>query len=896
MYNFLNREFADSIEQGTLWNNTYEELSDQNTRQTDLNNQNHETVTNNNHSTSSGMTVIKNRNLMNDSLELTECLVTMGSLKSIYTEETPSNKSISLAHQSKSKDEGNNISTEANRNINICGRKSTNVYNSISSLNNMQGPNLNNTCIEDVSMEVTEIPSSMKSQNSLPIKYKQVPEDKENIPISDIIESNVPSISTNVMNTMPDKTQYFYTETLELTECLQSTKNQFDLQQQISKINALTDVENVTNHQTQIFQNNQMEMTCVFPLIRRKNITDQTVIFHDASMDDTMVVTSVMNKNMSQIESDNRFFKRMINCDNKTKLLNASMDITEGIYSLPHSTRVNDVIDTVNTLNYRRSAINGETELNNDSMEFTVPATNLPRVVDNIDREKLSQVTKINACTISNQIRLPSESTKIFQNESMVITEPLHVLSSLNILQNNSQKLTDVIMNFPENNQNIMSPNTKIFQNMSMEITNSITNLPILPNLEKSSKNIENSVKLNLDTNERQIDIIELGPSQDNSMDITMPIHSNPSFSKIASNKIVNTTIKNNSMFKLTNENRDTIKDNSTKHVSENIDYSLLQNKSSNPINQISSTNEKLEKDDCILGSMDGKTRKDHSMSDAVQNTDIQFNSNNNNINKSADQAASNMYFSCTTYSNDDFENTENISTDHQPVKALTSLISSFVYADMIEDDSFAKTIHEVQQEIQSKENNTDVNSVVDIANVQTMNIQTSEKCIIKNVQIVQQPENYFKSYHEDNNIQVDDIISNKEVNNPYNSDVVSNKINEIHENIFENSFTNERLFDTSTSVEDILSGKQLNEAKKNVENNSATYIIKPKKVSNIDINEHINNHSSDNQVLCRSHVLSPTLISGYNKNKTYIDENNIVPTADVTGKINFNSFSNINI
>ncbi|XP_046813104.1 metacaspase-2-like isoform X1 [Vespa crabro] len=879
------KEFADSVEQGTLWNNSYEESSNQNTGQIDLNNQNHETRTNNNHSTSSDMIVSENRNLMNDSLELTECLVTMGSLKSIYTEETPLNKSISLAHQSKSNNEGNNILIESNHNINICGHKSINVHNNISSLNNMEGSDLNKTCIQDISMEVTEIPSFMKSNNILPVKCKQVLEEKENIPISNIIiKSNVPSNSTNEMNTISNKTQYFCTETLEFTECLQSTKEPLDLQQQFSKASALMNDENMINHQTQIFQNAPMEMTCAIPLTCRRNSTDQTVFFHDASMDDTMMVTSVMNKkqklmnkNIPQIEDDNRFFRSMINSVNKTKLLDASMDITEGIYSLPHSTKVNDVTDTVtNTLNYQSSAINSETELKDDSMEFTVAATNLPQVIHNIDREKLPQVTKMNACTMSNQIRLSSENTKIFQNESMAITEPLHVLSSLNILQNDSQELKDVIMNFPRNNQDIMSPNTKIFQNMSMEITNAIANLPILPNLEKSSENIEN----NLNTNEKQIDVIEHGSSQENSMDFTTPVYSNPSSFTITSNKIVDTTIKNNNTFKYTNENNDIIENITTKHVNENRDYSLLQNKSNNPINEISNKNEKLEKHDCILDSIYEKTRKNHSMSETVQETNVQFNNSNSNINKSADQAADDTYISSTTYCNDDFENTENISTDNQPVKALTSLISSFVYADMIEDDSFVKTIHEVQQEIQSREN--DMNSVVDIVNAQAMNTQSFEKCIIENKQIVKQSENYFKCYHEDNNTQVDDIMINKEVNNQHNSDIVSNKINEIHENIFENSINNERLIDTSTEVEVIGSDKQLHKAKKNVENNSATYIIKSKKNSDIDINEHINDHSSNNQVLCRSHVLSPTLIFTYNQNKTYIDENNIIPTADV--------------
>nr|KAF7438115.1 hypothetical protein H0235_000506 [Vespula pensylvanica] len=858
------KEFADSVEQGTLWNNTYEESSNKNVGQIDLNNQNqNEIVTNNNHSTSSGMIVSESTNLMNDSLELTECLVTMGSLKSIYTEETPLNKSISLVHQSKNSDDGN------------CAHKSINVYNKISSLYNMEGQDLNKTCIQDISMEVTEIPSFMKSQNILSIQHKQVSEEKENIPMSDIItESNVSSISTNEKNIMSNKTQYFSTETLEFTECLQFTKEPIDLQHKFSKISALTNDENVTDHQTQIFQNAPMEMTCTTPLTFRKNSTDQTVIFHDASMDDTKIVTSVMNKkeksmnkNISQVENDNRFFKKMITSINKTKVLDTSMDITEGIYSLPHSRRVNDVTDTMNTSNYQSSAINDQTELNNDSMEFTISAANLPPVVRNIDTEKLPQITKMNACTMSNQIRLSSEGTKIFQNESMAITEPLHVLSPLNILQNDSEELKDVID--PENNQNIMSPNTKIFQNMSMEITNAITNLPILPNL---------------DTNEKQVHVIEHGPSQENSIDITTPVYSNPSSSTILPNKIVDTTMKNNSTFKYTNKNRDTIKNNSTERINESRDYRFLQSKSSNSINQISNTTEKLKKHGCILDSTYQKTRQNHSMSEAVQKTDIQFNSSNNNINKSRHQATDGTNFSCTTYCNDDFENIENISTDDQPVKALTSLISSFVYADMIEDDSFVKTIHEVQQEIHSRENDMNVNSVVNIANVEAMNIQSPEKCIIENEQIVHKPENYFKCYREDNNIQVDDIISNKEMNNQQNSDIVSNKINEIHESVFENSINNKRLIDTSTEVEVIPSGKQLHKTKKNVENNSATYIIKSKKNSDIDINKHIDDDSSnDNQVLCRSYVLSPTLISAYNKNKTYTDENNIMLIADVT-------------
>ncbi|XP_014607093.1 PREDICTED: uncharacterized protein LOC106788403 [Polistes canadensis] len=375
-----------------------------------------------------------------------------------------------------------------------------------------------------------------------------------------------------------------------------------------------------------------------------------------------------------------------------------------------------------------------------------------------------------------------------------------------------------------------------------------------------SAGTMSNQIILSL---EKEAGIIKNESSENNSMNIIIPVNFNPTSSTITSNTIVNVTIQDNSTFKhIINENRES---------------SLLQSENSNVENQILNTNEKLEKNNCLLDSM-YKIIRDHSMGEVEKQTNIQFNSSNDNIKKSVHQKTNDTLSPYTTYCNDDLKEKET-AHNHQ---TLTSLISSFVYADMIEDDSFVKTTYKVQQETQSSENVMDVKSVIDMVNVQATCIQCPEICITNDEQIVQQSENDLECYFENNNIQVGNVMINKEKNNQHDSDKIPNKIIEIHENVFENKLNNGRLTNTSIELEVIQRDKQLDK-KDNIENDSAACIIKSKKNSAMDINECANTHSSNNQILGRSCVFSPTLISAYNQNKTCIGENNITPIAGTT-------------
>ncbi|XP_015179557.1 PREDICTED: putative leucine-rich repeat-containing protein DDB_G0290503 isoform X3 [Polistes dominula] len=841
----------------------------------------------------------ENGNPTNDSLELTECFVTPGSFKSIHTGEILLNKSISLGRQNENDDEKISISIESNRNIDICAHKSINVYYDTPNLHIMEDPDLNKTCIEDVPMEITEIPSVIKLPN-VSTKRKLEQEDKENIPISDIImKSNVPSITTNEMNAMSDKTQYFCKENLEFTECLQSIKEPLHLQQKFNKISAFTNNENVTNNQTQIFKNVSMEMTCAIPTVCKTNSANHGVVFHDALMDDTSVITSVINKkeksiskDISQIENDTRFLKKMFNSVNKTKLMDASMEITEGVYSLPHSTRVNDGTNIATAFNCSSSAIKEKTMLIDDLMEFTIPVTNLSRVVHNTGKEELLQVipaindrTELNndslefTVPINNLSRVVhnidrkeellritpaiNDRTKL-SNDSLEFTVPVNNLSRVvnNTGKEELLRVTPVISDKTELNNDSLELTVPV-QNLSRVVHN-IGKEELLQVTEIIESTMCNQIRL---SSEKEAGIIENELSENNSMNINIPVYFNPTSSTITSNTIVNATIQNNSTFKHT--------------INENGNSSLLQSENRNVENQVSNTNEKLEKNDCLLDSVHRITR-DHSMAEVKKQTNIHFNNSNDNIKKSVHQRMNYTLSPSTMYYNDDQKQKENITAHNH--HTLTSLISSFVYADMIEDDSFVKTIHKVQQETQSSENVMDVNSVIDMVNVQPMRIQCPEICITNGEQIVQQSKNNLECYFENNNIQVDNVMINKEKNNQYSSDKISTIINEIHENhenVFENKLNNERLTNTSIELEITHRDKQLDKKDKNIENVSAACIIKSKKNSAMDISECANAHSSNNQILYRSRVFSPTLISAYNQNKTCIGENNITPIAD---------------
>ncbi|XP_043505718.1 putative histone-lysine N-methyltransferase 1 isoform X2 [Polistes fuscatus] len=841
------KEFL-SAEQGTLWDNTYEELSNINTGQVGINNQNHETFKNTSHSTSNGMIENENENLMNDSLELTECFVTPGSLKSMHTEEILLNKSISLAYQNETDDKKINMSIESNRNIDICTSRSINVYNDLPNFHNIEDPDLNKTCIKDVSMEITEIPSFFKLPN-VSTKRKLESEDKENIPMSDIIMESIQqkktSISTNEMN-ISDETQYFFNENLEFTECLQSIKEPLHLQQKLSKISAFTNNENMTDNQTQIFKNVSMEMTCAIPTVCKTNSKNHNVVFHDALMDDKSVVTSVINqkkksisKDISHIENDTRFLKKMFNSVNETKLMDAAMEITEGVYSLPHSTRVNNVTDIAIALNCSSPTIKEKTVLNDDSLEFTVPVDNLSRVVHNIDKEELHQVTS----AINDKTEL--------NNDSLEFTVPVNNLSRVvhNIDKEELHQVTSAINDKTELN------------NDSLEFTVPVNNLSrVVHNIDKEELHQVTSA------------IYDKTELNNDSLEFTVPVNN---LSRVVHN------IDKEELHQVTEMSASAMSNQI--RLSSEKEASIIKNKqseNSNVGNQILNTNEKLEKNNCLLDSM-YKITRDHSMDEVEKPTNIQFNSSNDNIKKSVHQKTNDTLSPYTTYYNDDLKEKETAHNHH----TLTSLISSFVYADMIEDDSFVKTTHTVQQETQSSENVIDVNSVNDMVNVQTTCIQCPEICITNDEQIVQQSENDLECNFEDNNIQVGNVIINKEKNNQHDSDKVPNKINEIHENVFENKLNNKRLTNTSIELEVIQRDKKLDK-KDNIENDSAACIIKSKKNSSMDISECANTHSSNNQIVCRSSVFSPTLISAYNQNKTCIEENNITPIADTTDLI----------
>ncbi|KAK2577259.1 hypothetical protein KPH14_003399 [Odynerus spinipes] len=475
------KEFCDSVEQGTVWDITYEESSVEHTGQIELNNQYYKTINNDHHGRNVGKETNENGTVTNKSLDLTEPISTMGSLRPICAEEALIQKSISIVCQNTNKNEANHsISIKSNSNIGVPADKNIIVYNDASSLNDIENAELNQTCVQDVSMEVTEIPYVIRSQNIIPMTHKQLLEDKENIPMCNIINKFdvLPTIQ-NEVNMMSDKTQYFCTERLEFTECLQFVTKLPELQPKSIVIQHAN--VDVNNQKTQIFQNTSMEITGAIPLNQNKDSIDQTVIFHDTSMGNAMEVTPIINK-----QGIRKIFQ------NESMAITAALHMPNIIqHDIP---KLNDV--ATNVLRNNEDITSSNTKIfQNESMAITAPL-HMPNILQR-DIPELNVVTKN---LLRNNEDITSSNTKIFQNESMAITAPLHIP---NILQRDIPELNDVTTNVLRNNEDTMSLNTKVFQNMSMEITSAITNLPILGGSEKLSESTEEDYA-NLNKNEKK--------------------------------------------------------------------------------------------------------------------------------------------------------------------------------------------------------------------------------------------------------------------------------------------------------------------------------------------------------------------------------------------------------
>ncbi|XP_031784924.1 uncharacterized protein LOC100678130 [Nasonia vitripennis] len=345
-------------------------------------------------------------------------------------------------------------SAYSNNDKHLLASNSTDLTQAISAL-------LSSGCVQKLNN-----PTNLEAPNAEPSKSKMDCSNTAAMEFTSVLPSST-WIRPNSRCQNDDRTENL-TKTMEFTMAvpcsMQKAKN--------------ADKSNGFSEKTNIFTNRSMEMTePVFTVNKDNNheipavVQEKTKLFLNNSMEMTEVV-SIFDK-IRQIENN------LQPCTNstvqeKTKIfVNNSMEMTEAVPSL----------DKICTLDNNRQLLNNVTSQEktkifmNNSMEMTeaVPIKNIVRQLDENTQ-------------LSNNLTM-QEQTKIFPNNSMEMTEAVpisnkfHQVSSeqpitnstveekTKIFSNKSMEITEAISVYKNANIQTANEKTKVFSNHSMEIT-----------------------------------------------------------------------------------------------------------------------------------------------------------------------------------------------------------------------------------------------------------------------------------------------------------------------------------------------------------------------------------------------------------------------------------------
>ncbi|XP_044590152.1 uncharacterized protein LOC123268822 isoform X14 [Cotesia glomerata] len=283
----------------------------------------------------------------------------------------------------------------------------------------------------DKSMEITEaVPSLLRSAERT-VFHDGSMELTEAVP-----RTNLPNLRS-----AGDRTQVFHDKSMELTEAVPRT--------------------NLLTIGTEVFNNRFMELTEAVPRTNFRSAVDKTQVFHDKSMELTEAVprTNLLHK---VLEDRTEFFQ------------NKSMELTEAIcprtklpYKVPEDTTEyfqnqsmerTEAVPRTSLLNFKSA---DRTQVFHDkSMELTeaVPRTNLLHKVledrTEVFQNKSMELTEAICPRTKLPYKVPDDKTEFFHNQSMEQTEA--ICSRTNLLpkvpgdktegfHNKSMELTEVI-------------------------------------------------------------------------------------------------------------------------------------------------------------------------------------------------------------------------------------------------------------------------------------------------------------------------------------------------------------------------------------------------------------------------------------------------------------------
>ncbi|XP_044590143.1 uncharacterized protein LOC123268822 isoform X6 [Cotesia glomerata] len=304
----------------------------------------------------------------------------------------------------------------------------------------------------DKSMEITEaVPSLLRSAERT-VFHDGSMELTEAVP-----RTNLPNLRS-----AGDRTQVFHDKSMELTEAVPRT--------------------NLLTIGTEVFNNRFMELTEAVPRTNFRSAVDGTEVFNNRS-------EAVPRTNLPNLRSAG---------DRTQVFYDKSMELTEAvprtnlltIGTEVFNNRSMELTEAVPRTNFR-STVDKTQVFHDKSMEITeaVPRTNLPNFRSAGDRtqvfhDKSMELTESIPRTNLLTIRSAIDGTEVFNNRSMKLTEAVPNLKAhfsndrTQVFHNKSMELTEA---FPRTNLlNFKSPDrTQVFHDKSMELTEAVprTNL-----------------------------------------------------------------------------------------------------------------------------------------------------------------------------------------------------------------------------------------------------------------------------------------------------------------------------------------------------------------------------------------------------------------------------------
>ncbi|XP_044590150.1 uncharacterized protein LOC123268822 isoform X12 [Cotesia glomerata] len=306
----------------------------------------------------------------------------------------------------------------------------------------------------DKSMEITEaVPSLLRSAERT-VFHDGSMELTEAVP-----RTNLPNLRS-----AGDRTQVFHDKSMELTEAVPRT--------------------NLLTIGTEVFNNRFMELTEAVPRTNFRSAVDKTQVFLDKSMELTEAVPRTNLLAIRSAVDGTEVFNNRSEAVPRTNLpnLRSAGDRTQVFYD--KSMELTEAVPRTNLLTI------GTEVFNNRSMELTeaVPRTNFRSTVDKtqVFHDKSMEITEAVPRTNLPNFRSAGDRTQVFHDKSMELTESIprtnlltirSAIDGTEVFNNRSMKLTEAVPNLKAHFSN---DRTQVFQNQSMERTEAVPRTSLL--------------------------------------------------------------------------------------------------------------------------------------------------------------------------------------------------------------------------------------------------------------------------------------------------------------------------------------------------------------------------------------------------------------------------------